>query len=163
MIGIAILTLLYLTMTTNVTAIIDKILISIALAKNSRPNEGERVSVLIISSLTGRLPVIRTVWSCFMFFWASCIAADLSTPDPLPEIEMSVDALPLSSEDICNVSTRTSSKYKSSFLLKKADDLDETFKEDLEFARRTEEAYQSHEAGDFKIKSSKEFLKELKE
>jgi len=28
---------------------------------------------------------------------------------------------------------------KSSFLLKKADDLDEKFKEDLEFARRTEE------------------------
>lgn len=35
--------------------------------------------------------------------------------------------------------------------------------EDLEFARRTEEAYHRHEAGDFKVKSSKEFLKELKQ
>ena len=35
--------------------------------------------------------------------------------------------------------------------------------EDLEFARRTEEAYQRHEAGDFKVKTSKEFLKELKQ
>ena len=35
--------------------------------------------------------------------------------------------------------------------------------EDLEFARRTEESYQRHEAGDFKVKSSKEFLKELKQ
>ena len=35
--------------------------------------------------------------------------------------------------------------------------------EDLEFARRTEEAYQRHEAGEFKVKSSKEFLKELKQ
>lgn len=35
--------------------------------------------------------------------------------------------------------------------------------EDLEFARRTEEAYQRHEAGEFKQKSSKEFLKELKQ
>ncbi len=35
--------------------------------------------------------------------------------------------------------------------------------EDLEFTRRIEEAYQRHEAGDFKVKSSKEFLKELKQ
>jgi len=35
--------------------------------------------------------------------------------------------------------------------------------EDLEFARRTEEVYQRHEAGEFKQKSSKEFLKELKQ
>ena len=39
----------------------------------------------------------------------------------------------------------------------------EQFAEDLEFARRTEESYQRHEAGDFKVKSSKEFLKELKQ
>ena len=35
--------------------------------------------------------------------------------------------------------------------------------EDLEFARRIEESYQRHEAGEFKVKSSKEFLKELKQ
>jgi AbrB family looped-hinge helix DNA binding protein len=53
-------------------------------------------------------------------------------------------------------------KNKSNFLLKKADDLDEKFKEDLEFARRTEEAYKRHEAGDFIQMSSEDFLKELK-
>ncbi len=53
-------------------------------------------------------------------------------------------------------------KDKSSFLLKKADDLDEKFKEDLEFARRTEEAYKRHERGDFKRMSANEFLEELK-
>ena len=53
-------------------------------------------------------------------------------------------------------------KNKSNFLLKKADDLDEKFKEDLEFARRTEEAYKRHEAGDFIQMSSQDFLKELK-
>ncbi len=52
-------------------------------------------------------------------------------------------------------------KNDSNFLLKKADDLDEKFKDDLEFARRTEEAYKRHEAGDFIQMSSKEFLKEL--
>ena len=34
--------------------------------------------------------------------------------------------------------------------------------EDLEFARRTEEAYQRHEAGDFIELDEKEFLKEMK-
>ena len=34
--------------------------------------------------------------------------------------------------------------------------------EDLEFARRTEEAYQRHEAGEFIEMDKKEFLKELK-
>ena len=49
------------------------------------------------------------------------------------------------------------------FVLKLARNLDKNFKDDLEFARRTEESYQRHEAGDFKVKSSKEFLKELKQ
>ena len=31
--------------------------------------------------------------------------------------------------------------------------------EDLEFARKVEEAYQKHEVGDFKVKSSQEFPK----
>ncbi|MBU0977657.1 MAG: hypothetical protein KKD18_04530 [Nanoarchaeota archaeon] len=33
--------------------------------------------------------------------------------------------------------------------------------EDLEFARRTEEAYQRHESGEFKQIDEKKFLKEL--
>lgn len=53
-------------------------------------------------------------------------------------------------------------KNKSSFLLKKADDLDEKFEEDLEFSRRTEEAYKRHERGEFKRMSAEKFLEELK-
>lgn len=52
-------------------------------------------------------------------------------------------------------------KDKSSFLLKKANDLDEQFKDDLEFARRTEEAYKRHERGEFKTLSADKFLEEL--
>ena len=51
---------------------------------------------------------------------------------------------------------------KSSFLLKKADDLDEKFKEDLEFVRRTEEAWKQIDKGKYKEYSSQEFLKKLK-
>ena len=53
-------------------------------------------------------------------------------------------------------------KDKSSFLLKKSDDLDEKFKEDLEFARRTEEAWKSYDRGEFKTMSSEDFLKEIR-
>lgn len=52
-------------------------------------------------------------------------------------------------------------KDKSSILLKKADDLDEKFKDDLEFAKRTEEAYKRHERGEFKSMSVDKFLEEL--
>ena len=52
-------------------------------------------------------------------------------------------------------------KDKNTLLLKQADDLDEKFKEDLEFAKRTEDAYRRHERGEFKKVSSDEFLKEL--
>jgi len=51
---------------------------------------------------------------------------------------------------------------KSSFLLKKADDLDEKFKEDLEFARRTEEAWERHGRGEFKTMEFEDFIKEMK-
>ena len=46
-------------------------------------------------------------------------------------------------------------------ILKKADKFDKQLAEDLEFARRTEEAYKRHEKGDFKRMSMDEFLKEL--
>lgn len=52
-------------------------------------------------------------------------------------------------------------KENGTLLLKKANDLDEKFKEDLEFARRTEEAYKRHERGDFKSMSADKFLAEL--
>ncbi len=53
-------------------------------------------------------------------------------------------------------------KDKSSFLLKRADDLDEKFKEDLEFARRTEEAWEKHDRGEFKRMEINDFVKEMK-
>jgi len=52
-------------------------------------------------------------------------------------------------------------KDENTLLLKKANSLDEKFKEDLEFAKRTEEAYKRHEKEDVKSMSSDNFLKEL--
>lgn len=52
-------------------------------------------------------------------------------------------------------------KDKNTLLLKKANDLDEQFKDDLEFAKRTEEAYRRHERGEFKTLSGDKFLEEL--
>ena len=48
-----------------------------------------------------------------------------------------------------------------SFILKKANALTEEMKEDLEFARRTEEALKRHERGKFISVNEDEFLKEL--
>ena len=47
-------------------------------------------------------------------------------------------------------------------IIKKASELDKNMKEDLEFARRTEEAWKSYERGEFKSKNTEEFLKDLK-
>ncbi len=52
-------------------------------------------------------------------------------------------------------------KDKNTILLKKANDLDEKFREDLEFAKRTEEAYRRHERGEFKSLPADKFLEEL--
>ena len=48
-----------------------------------------------------------------------------------------------------------------SILLKKAGKLDENFKEDLEFARRTEEAYKRIEAGEYISVDSENLFKEM--
>lgn len=53
-------------------------------------------------------------------------------------------------------------KDKSSFLLKRADDLDEKFKEDLEFSRRTEEAWKRHDKGKFTRMEFDDFITEMK-
>jgi len=53
-------------------------------------------------------------------------------------------------------------KDKSSFLLKKADDLDDKFKEDLEFSKRTEEAWKRHDQGEFKRMEFNDFIKEFR-
>jgi len=46
-------------------------------------------------------------------------------------------------------------------VLRRAKDLDEKLREDLEFARRTEEAYRRHERGDSIVMDGEEFIKEL--
>ena len=46
-------------------------------------------------------------------------------------------------------------------ILKKADNFSKSIEEDLEFARRTEEAWKNFEEGKFVSKSKEDFLKEL--
>lgn len=46
-------------------------------------------------------------------------------------------------------------------IMKKASTLDKALKADLEFAKRTEEAWKSYEKGEFKSMNSKDFLDEL--
>ena len=53
-------------------------------------------------------------------------------------------------------------KNDNQLIIKKATDLDKKMKEDLEFAKRTEEAWKRYEKGEFKKKSAEEFLKDLK-
>ena len=53
-------------------------------------------------------------------------------------------------------------RNNNQIILKKATDMDEKLKEDLEFAKRTEEAYKRHERGDSITMSAEEFLKEMK-
>jgi AbrB family looped-hinge helix DNA binding protein len=49
----------------------------------------------------------------------------------------------------------------SHLLMRKASELDEQLVEDLEFARRTEEALQRYEKGEFREMSAEEFKREL--
>ena len=50
---------------------------------------------------------------------------------------------------------------KDSIILRKANSLQENFKEDLEFARRTEEAWKEHDKGNFIEMEGEDFLKEI--
>ncbi|MBI2546120.1 AbrB/MazE/SpoVT family DNA-binding domain-containing protein [Candidatus Woesearchaeota archaeon] len=50
---------------------------------------------------------------------------------------------------------------KDRLILKRATEAQKTLKEDLEFARRTEEAWKRYEKGEFISLSQEEFLKEL--
>ena len=54
-------------------------------------------------------------------------------------------------------------KNDKQLIMKKATDLDKNLAEDLEFAKRTEEAWKSYDKGEFKSMDSKDFLKELEE
>ena len=53
-------------------------------------------------------------------------------------------------------------KSNEKIIMKKASELDENFKEDLEFAKRTEEALKKYEKGEFKEMKVDDFLKEIK-
>lgn len=53
-------------------------------------------------------------------------------------------------------------KNKDQIILKKAKDFDKNLEEDLEFARRTEEAWKSYERGEFISLPKDKFLEELK-
>ena len=52
-------------------------------------------------------------------------------------------------------------KDEDRIILKKVNKLTEKMREDLEFAKRTEEAYKRHERGKFKKMSADKFLEEL--
>lgn len=52
-------------------------------------------------------------------------------------------------------------KNNDQIILKKADKFSKTLEEDLEFARRTEEAWKRYEKGEFKSLPMDEFLREL--
>ena len=52
-------------------------------------------------------------------------------------------------------------KNGNNIILKKANELDENLKEDLEFARRTEEAFKRIEAGEFISVDSKNLFEEM--
>ncbi|MBM3199650.1 AbrB/MazE/SpoVT family DNA-binding domain-containing protein [Candidatus Woesearchaeota archaeon] len=47
-------------------------------------------------------------------------------------------------------------------IIEKIDQVSKILKEDLEFAKKTEEAWKSYEKGEFKSMDSKDFLKKLK-
>ena len=53
-------------------------------------------------------------------------------------------------------------KNNEQIILKKADKFSKPLEEDLEFARRTEEAYKRHERGDFIEMNGDKFIKEMK-
>ena len=52
-------------------------------------------------------------------------------------------------------------KNGKQIILKRVRDLAKNFEEDLEFARRTEEAWEAYERGEFTSRSAEDFLKEL--
>ena len=53
-------------------------------------------------------------------------------------------------------------KNGEQIIMKKASDMDKNLEKDLEFARRTEEAYKKYEKGEFISLPADKFLKELK-
>ena len=52
-------------------------------------------------------------------------------------------------------------KNDHQLILKKVSTMDKNLKEDLEFAKRTEKAWERYEKGEFKISTAKDFLKDI--
>lgn len=52
-------------------------------------------------------------------------------------------------------------REKNSIIMRKASEMDKKLKEDLEFARRTEEAWKRYERGEFISMPADKFLEEL--
>ena len=52
-------------------------------------------------------------------------------------------------------------KNGKQIILERVKDLGKNFEEDLEFARRTEEAWKAYDRGEFTSRSAEDFLKEL--
>jgi AbrB family looped-hinge helix DNA binding protein len=50
---------------------------------------------------------------------------------------------------------------ENQIIIKKASELDKNVVEDIEFAKRTEEAWKRYEKGEFNSMDSKDFLKEI--
>lgn len=65
-------------------------------------------------------------------------------------------------EDIAEGEKLVIMKHDKQIIMKKASDMEESLQEDLQFAKRTEEAFKRHEKGLFKEMEAEEFLKELK-
>ncbi len=53
-------------------------------------------------------------------------------------------------------------KNENQLILKKASDFGKNLKDDLEFAKRTEEAYKKYEKGEFKELEFDDFINEMK-
>ncbi|MBS3090501.1 AbrB/MazE/SpoVT family DNA-binding domain-containing protein [Candidatus Pacearchaeota archaeon] len=53
-------------------------------------------------------------------------------------------------------------KNDNQLILKKVEDFDKNLRDDLEFAKRTEEAWKRHDSLDFRSLDSKAFIKELR-
>ena len=53
-------------------------------------------------------------------------------------------------------------KNDQQIILKKMSDFDKNLEEDLEFAKRTEEAWESYDRGEFISMDADDFLKEIK-
>lgn len=64
-------------------------------------------------------------------------------------------------EDIAEGEKLIVLKDDHQIIMKKANKLDKNFEEDMEFARRTEEALKRYEQGKFTSCTPEEFLKEL--